>query len=290
MRLRRSTTLRRIAVSLLAAVGLILAGASPALAHQNSSPRSPAVYLALGDSVPFGYFRSSDTSIYANPANFVGYPAYVAHDLGLRLLNASCPGETTDSFIDAAAQSNGCENSPDPTKPGYRTVFPLHVSYTGSQLDYAIRVLETTPNVRLVTIMLGANDGFLCEEGVPTNYCSGPTDFAGVAQHVRTNLSLILGKLRATGYHGRIVAVTYYSLNYADAQQTQGALILNGGIVSAAVANQASVASGFLAFLGRSLRAGGDPVNAGLVRPGDVHPTPKGQRLLANAVEAALRL
>ena len=51
-------------------------------------------------------------------------------------------------MIDATAQSNGCENTfvaPSSSVPvGYRTSFPLHVAYTGSQLDYAVSYLKRT--------------------------------------------------------------------------------------------------------------------------------------------------
>lgn len=286
MRLPQNAAFRRIAVPLLVAVGLTLTAASPALA----TPAPPPTYLALGDSVPFGYYENATPAVYANPANFIGYPHYVARATGLSLINASCPGETTDSFMSITATSNGCENR-DGVPGGYRSVYPLHANYgmtLVSQLQYAQYVLETTPNVRLVTIMLGADDGFLCAESPLPSYCTGSTDYAGIAQHVRTNMNTILQALRSTGYTGRIIAVTYYSLNYASAQANTGTLLLNGGIDAAAIANHASIASGFLAFLLPSLRAGGDPVKAGLVRPNDVHPTLRGQRLLADAVESVI--
>jgi lysophospholipase L1-like esterase len=281
MHARTGTRVRSFAVVLLVVLGLAGLGTSSAAAG------TPATYLALGDSIPFGYRGGQTPATYSDPANFVGYPDYVAADLGLKLLNASCPGETTDSFIDSSAQSNGCENSLG-SPIGYRGLFPLHVDYTGSQLDYAVHVLETTPDVRLVTLTLGSNDGFLCQQ-TTADQCTSPAEIAAVAQHVQANLSTILRTLRQTGYTGRIVATTYYSLNYVDLGATGGVLALNAGITAAALVNGANVASGFLAFLGPSLRAGGDPVAAGLVLPGDVHPTAAGHRLLATAVEQALR-
>jgi len=57
--------------------------------------------LALGDSIAFGYRPASVTSAtdYLNPADFTGYPSDVATALGLHLVNASWPGETTSSII-----------------------------------------------------------------------------------------------------------------------------------------------------------------------------------------------
>ena len=37
-------------------------------------------------------------------------------------------------------------------------MFPLHVKYSGSQLDYAVSYLKTHKKVRLVSLMVGAND------------------------------------------------------------------------------------------------------------------------------------
>jgi hypothetical protein len=66
-------------------------------------------YLALGDSVAFGYRPGAVTPVsdYLNAANFSGYAEKYAALRGLRLANASCPGETTASMLKAGAQSNG---------------------------------------------------------------------------------------------------------------------------------------------------------------------------------------
>jgi phospholipase/lecithinase/hemolysin len=63
---------------------------------------------------------------------------------------------------------------------------------------------------------------------------------------------------------------------------------LNSGLTAAAQANGAAVASGFDAFEPVAAGSGGDPTDAGLVLPHDIHPTREGQQLLADAVEAAL--
>ena len=284
-----SQRVRQLVVVLLAVAGLV-AVTSPAIAgspHERPSHGTPAhgrTYLALGDSVPFGYIGNAE-ALYPDPDNFVGYPELVADDLKLRLLNASCPGETTASFIDVDAQSNGCTNSFG-SDIGYRDLFPLHVDYEGSQLDYAVETLQGAPHVRLVTLQLGANDGFICQR---TGECATPAGVLAAAARVQANLNLILATLRDEGgYSGRIVVVTYYALDYADPIGVASILILNQAITAAALANGAVVADGFGAFAPRALQAGGSSTAAGLVRPNDVHPTAEGQRLLATAVEQAL--
>jgi lysophospholipase L1-like esterase len=202
------------------------------------------------------------------------------------VVNASCPGETTASFSDVTAQSNGCEHDASGA-PGYRTGYPLHVAYDAadqSQLDLAVRTLEETDDLALVTLQLGANDGFICQATTPDR-CAG--EIISVATTVQDNLTAILSTLRDQGYDGPIVVVSYYALDYADQTVAAGTQLLNAAITSAATANGAVVASGFDAFQPAAQATGGDSVAAGLVRPDDIHPTAQGQQLLADAVVAA---
>ena len=119
----RSRTFHRILTGAAAVLALASLTAAPAEARPTHGG-----YLALGDSVAFGYRPGAVTppSDYLNPANFRGYAEKYASLHGLRLANASCPGETTASMLTPGAQSNGCENSLG-SPAGYRTLFPLHV-------------------------------------------------------------------------------------------------------------------------------------------------------------------
>jgi lysophospholipase L1-like esterase len=250
-----------------------------------TSEPAEGAYLALGDSVPFGY-RGGATAEFPDPDNFVGYPELVGEELGLDVINASCPGESTASFIDITAQSNGCDNSLQ-SGFGYRTAYPLHVMYDAldqSQLDFALRTLAET-EVELVTVQIGANDAFLCQQ-TTADGCSGAESIQALGQAVQANLDRILKALRAE-YDGQLVVVTYYALDYSDAfgQATQ---VLGDGLAQIAAANGAEVADGYEAFRGPAAAAGGDSVAAGLVLPNDVHPSEEGQRLLADAVTAVV--
>jgi lysophospholipase L1-like esterase len=280
----------RLTVGLVAATCVLASascssdGASSAEATSSSAaPTTSAAgtYLALGDSVPFGY-RGGATAEFSDADNFVGYPEMVAEDLGLEVINASCPGETTASFVDTTAQSNGCENSLQ-SDSGYRTEYPLHEPYDSpeqSQLDFALRTLEET-EVDLVTVQIGANDAFICQR-TTTDRCSSQAEIQTLAQSVQTDVDGILKALREQ-YDGQIVVVTYYALNYSDAfgQATQ---LLGSGLAQIAAANDADVADGYEAFRAQAAEAGGDSVAAGLVLPNDVHPSEEGQRLLADVV------
>jgi lysophospholipase L1-like esterase len=284
----------RLTVGLVAATCVLASascssdGASSAEATSSSAAPTTAAagtYLALGDSVPFGY-RGGATAEFSDADNFVGYPELVGEDLGLEVVNASCPGETTASFVDTTAQSNGCENSLQ-SDTGYRTAYPLHEPYDSpeqSQLDFALRTLEET-EVDLVTVQIGANDAFICQR-TTADRCSSQAEIQTLAQAVQTNVDGILKALREQ-YDGQIVVVTYYALNYSDAfgQATQ---LLANGLAQVAAANGANVADGYEAFRAQAAEAGGDSVAAGLVLPNDVHPSEEGQRLLADAVARAV--
>ena len=259
--------------------------ASPSVST-TSAPAEVGTYLALGDSVPFG-FRGSAVSEFSDASNFVGYPELVGEELGLDVVNAACPGETTASFLDLTAPSNGCDNSPQ-SGFGYRSAYPLHVRYDAvdqSQMDFATNTLLENEDVELVTVQLGANDGFLCQRTTASR-CTAPEDVADVARSVEANLGTILKGLR-TDYDGQIVVVTYYALTYGDAVGA-ATLELDRAIARVAEANGASVADGFAAFQEPATAAGGSSTAAGLVLPNDVHPTDEGQRLLADAVLAVV--
>ncbi|MCU1612464.1 MAG: hypothetical protein JWO98_4 [Frankiales bacterium] len=270
----------RLLIAFLMGVGLV-GVAGPASASSAPSPRP--TYLALGDSVPFGFRGNLPPVLYRFPQLFVGYPQVVGPTLGLSTVNASCPGETTTSFVTGKG-SNGCEDNVDGGSV-YRGNFPLHVHYRGTQLDYALEALEGDANVRLVTVMLGANDAFLCQKTTPDQCVS---ELPGVVAKVGTNLAFILGRLRGA-YDGKIVVVTYYALDYDSADPNfQGTVLLNQAIRGTAAKAGAVVADGFGAFQQRALQAGGSSVAVGLLLASDVHPTQLGQVLLARAVDQAV--
>ncbi len=274
--------LRRLLISLAASLTLVSALAVPVSAQEEDD----GSLLALGDSVAFGY--QPFPRLFPNASNFTGYPELVGRELELKVVNASCPGETTSGYLaPAPAPDNGC-------RP-YKSAFPLHVSYSGTQSAFAVGYLRTH-KVRLVTINIGANDYFLLQKS-----CVGKPDFnqcvaqgtPGLLALIASNLDTILRQLRtAGGYQGTIVVLTYYGLNY-DAASQAGTRLLNSPLIAAASANHALVASGFDAFKEPSLDAGGSACAAGLVISlggglCDVHPTLKGAELLAEAVLQAL--
>jgi lysophospholipase L1-like esterase len=260
--------------AVLSAAALLVIAAIPASAANEGHS-----YLALGDSVPFGFNPLLNPS---NASNFIGYPEIVAQRLNIKDVNATCPGEATGGFLSLTGTDNVC-------RP-YRAFFPLHVAYAGTQMAFATAYLRAHRETRLVTLTLGANDIFRfqkdCASGPTVGTC--PLGLAGVLGVMLSNLNTIFTGLRATGYTGLIVAVTYYSLDYSD---TSGAVALNSPMVAAAGAHGALVASGLNAWA--STANGGSSCTAGLLIPlgdgtCDVHPTPLGRDLLAGAVMGAI--
>jgi lysophospholipase L1-like esterase len=267
---------------------------SPAIAGADAQPVHAGVdYLALGDSVAFGYRPPAVTAPadYLDASNFVGYPEDLAAEIPLMLSNASCPGETTASMITAGAQSNGCENSVG-SPVGYRTLFPLHVDYSGTQLSYAVSYLRSHPRTRLVTIDIGANDLFVCQ-ATTADHCTGP-DFPAVLRQITDNLTTIFATLRQTAhYQHDLVLMTYYALNYADPVQVAGTAALNGALTAAGTRFGIVVADGFAAFQEASQDAGGDPCAAGLLIAlptggCNIHPSALGHQVLAAAIEGVI--
>ncbi len=241
-------------------------------------------YLALGDSVSFGFITNAGFE-YVNPENFVGFPDYVGQAFKFRTNNAACPGETSGSFLSSTAPDAGCRF--------YRSQVPLHVSYSSTQLDFAVSFLRAHPNTRLVSVGVGADDVLLLR----TQCANDPTCIAlGLTQvlaALETNLATILGDLRAGGFKGVIVVVNYYSVDYSDANQTAITAALNQTLDTAASTQTATaVADVFTAFQGIAASAGGHTCNVGLLNASaqdqfvcDIHPSQSGQKLIARIVE-----
>ena len=123
---------------------LALLGANPTFADSSTSTSSAArfnppgrYYLALGDSLAFGYQQARfDSNFPLEPAGAynTGYVDHFATMLTnlrptIQTINDSCPGETSNTFL-----NGGCQYS--------SFGFALHNSYSGSQMDAALAFLQ----------------------------------------------------------------------------------------------------------------------------------------------------
>ena len=246
-------------------------------------------YLALGESISFGY----DPTVAAPaPEKFTGYPEVVADILHLQQskkeVNASCPGETSGSFLTFDAPDNGCQ--------AFKNAFGLHTNYAGSQFNFAVSQLQTNKHIDLVTLSIGGNDLLLLEQ-----QCSTAPSFAdcvnahlpAVLESFAQNLGQILTALRYQGnYNGTLILMKLYSPT-ADPLFVQVVGALDQVMVDVGTSFGARFADGFGAFRLASALFQYDPCQAGLLirlSPTTcyVHPSPAGRDLLAATVLVVL--
>src|SRR6266404_1842589 len=266
--------------------------ATAACAGGTAAARDRDAALVLGDSVAFAYIDSAGHE-YINPGNFLGFADDLEDSLRIESVDAGCPGETTASFLSSTGADNGCR--------AFRALFPLHVPYGGTQLEFAKKYLEQHRDVRLVTITLGANDGFLLIDACATQPDPAACVRAGLPAllaAVEGNVQTILADLRATGFGGAIVITNYYALDYSDGAATGLRALLNGALEAPAASYGAVVADLFTAFKTATAGPtfGSKTCNAGLLNASvhnqllcDVHPSQSGHRLIARTIAGAFR-
>ncbi len=291
----RPTAVRRL-TTLTAAVFVVavVAGISAAATSANPVNGSDAngTYLALGDSVAFGYVPPNAVPApdYLDAHSFVGYPEFLA----------SSSTNVSRTRLVRARRRRACSS------PGYRATAartrPARLSAIGRcsrctpstgerRWNTRFTISAAHKHTRLVTIDIGANDTFLCQETTADNCAS---ELPGVAAEIAVNLGTIFHELRDdAGYTGPIVALEYYSLSYSDPTTVAGTQFLNSVIANVTTANGGIVADGFSAFEGPSVAFGGDPCAAGLLiklpdGTCNIHPSPTGQQLLAGAIAEAI--
>lgn len=231
------------------ACGVLVSGSESAVAASDQS--ADGDYLALGDSVAFGYNPLLNRG---KADNFVGYPEALARRVDFDLTNAACPGETSDGLISHAdpQRDNGCI-------PYRAAKYPLHVKYTTSQLDFAVTYLMAHRNTRLVTISVGANDLFLLLGRCNRDPSCVANGMPALTQRLGANLATIYGRIRGEAhYAGPLVALTYYTVDYRDQSAVQAIRAVNIAVTAATLAAQGRVADGFDAFRLIAGLAGGD--------------------------------
>ena len=255
------------------------------------------VYISLGDSVAAG----------TRPTAAVTDTAYTdvlfdraGYEMGLAThVDVSCPGEDSGELIDG--DGSYC----------YSTAF--------TQLDYALATIAADPGaVRLITINIGANDVLACTDEPDMEVCAGLA-----LNELAINLQYILTELRTAtfGYDVPIVGMTYYNplmayqLSSDPAEQFLGAASptlvegLNYGVLEpvytafevpvANVAGKFKTSNTSGARYPRNLRyickftymcerddsglalSDWNPSEEG-DQP-DIHPTPRGHRMIASA-------
>lgn len=178
-------------------------------------------YLALGDSLTYGYHQAQFEAEYPNinPANYSdGYASDFANVLkvasrNLTFINDGCPGETSETLIKGSGMTGFCAGGPTGTP------FPqvwLHHPYAGggSQLADALSILKSNPNVSPITLDIGANDILQFLEhtcGFPATYTCTEAQVGGEYLHIAGNVYSILSQLRAAAPNAQIVVIGNYN-------------------------------------------------------------------------------
>ena len=224
-------------LALLSVAALFILAAGPASASTVLFDPPKSFYLALGDSLAFGYQQFKFNADYPteNPADFrTGYVEDFSAMLrnvkpGINTVNFGCPGESTLSFIKG---------------PCYYASFGFrpHNAYSGSQLQAALDFLRDHPGqVSPITIDLGAAD---------VTGCGADRDcIAAAISRAGQNMAAILTALRAEAPSAEIIVMKYYN-PFAVTDPTSDTLLqaLNASLAVDAAAVRAAVADAFTPF------------------------------------------
>jgi lysophospholipase L1-like esterase len=223
-------------LALLSAAALFGLAAVPASASAAKFNPPKSFYLALGDSLAFGYQQGKFLANYPAEKPSAFTTGYVddfstmlrAIDPGIETVNFGCPGETTASFIGGPC--------------AYQTAFHLHDAYPGAQLAAALDFLHShRGQVSPITIDLGANDVNAC------NFAQACVT-AAIAT-VAKNMGAIMGAIRAQAPSAEIIVMEYYNPYAAvDSTTNTAAEALNSALASDAAAVRGRLADAFTPF------------------------------------------
>ena len=269
------------------AVMLVLSALAFGSTARAQAPPLTQTYLALGDSLAFGYSKQlfNENFPAESPTAFEhGYTNdYLGNKFkeGLQLTNKGCPGETTDSLIGNGPLAGALGIPGESTCAYHKLGFPLHSEYGGkSQLESALETIAVDsasgkPVTRL-SLDIGANDIFRSErackaevkkefETPPFNSKYGSTPEEAVQnclkahipetyQHIVENTGRILFVIRngsafgGVNYTGPIVFLELY--DSSGAVFTPGVELFPGSNEAIAVLNreQGKVVTSFAGF------------------------------------------
>ena len=269
------------AVLVVALLAALSASAAPGPVYQ--PPR--AYYLALGDSIAYGV-QPAKVDAGLPPSGFrTGYVDVFAARLRrlapkIRVVNYSCPGESTRTFI-----NGGC--------PWLAEQRRLHDAFTGTQLQAALAFLRThRGQVSPITVTLWGNDVF--DEFAPA--CKGNprcvVSHAGpYVARFRSRLASIVERLRTAAPNAEIILTGAWNFDVERLAQVDPLFrSVDAAIARAATAGKARVAKMYPVFNPARNPAKNKARICALTficSKGDPHPTDAGYRAMAAAFLAA---
>lgn len=237
-------------VGIVALVAILVGAASAAAAAPPKFKAPRKVYLALGDSLTFGYQEAKLIANLPNPSPTVFDTGFVnvfqfgssltsssgfnASYPGVQTINLGCPGETSATLLYATNSTTGCTTYP----------YSIHVNHPGqTQIQEAVAVLKANAGkVVPVTIDIGANDVLAlvvsCETESGISLTCIQAGSAATFATVQRNLGSALRQIRAVAGYTEIIVVGIYDALYpAIFEQT---LEQTGSLADAAAAGAQS--------------------------------------------------
>lgn len=216
------SALTRARARLPVCVAVVVAFGALVLAPAAGAFSPGKTYLALGDSLAYGYHQAQfqqelKEKGFVEAANFDdGYVDDFATVLKLlnpklNVVDDGCPGETTETFIKGSGVGpEYCAGGPTGTP------FPkafLHHAFPGTQLEDALAVAGEA-GTGTITLDIGANDilqflGHTC--GFPATFSCSEAEVEAEIGHVVTNIGFILSQLRAAAPTAKIIFVSQYN-------------------------------------------------------------------------------
>ena len=264
-----------VAISAVALTPMASAGSGPIF----NPPKK--YYLALGDSVAYG-FQSWKLAAGLPPSGFdTGYVDVFSDRLrtirpDVAVVNYSCPGETTTSFV-----AGPCLY----TQLGQH----LHDHFEGSQLDAAVAFLEAhRGQVSPITLTLWGGDvrEFIasCDGDLGCILANAPGEISRIA----SRLEVILAELRAAAADAEIIVTGAWNTALGALPETDPLFIaLNDALERATAANAGRFAAVFPVFNPQGDVAAETAAICTLTllcTQADSHPSDAGYQALANVV------
>jgi lysophospholipase L1-like esterase len=272
-----------VALSVVLVVALV--GVDLLVLSRNDPARAlgPHYYMALGDSLSFGYQPNLDFS--------AGFADDIFNDLHFvdvtGVVNYACAGETTDTFI-----HGGCVGH-----------FAHHGSYTGAQLTAAVDFLKKEANrghVSPITLEIGSND--VLPDWDQFTCTASPNVEIDLARMDANLTKVILPQLvdalqsRTNANNGDLHLLNYYN-PYAKECRDSAPFVqtLNDHLAADAAQFKIPVVDVYGAFdqFGNGAGMANNICTLTWIcdtRFHDIHPTTDGYKVIAKAVELALGL
>lgn len=254
-------------------------GSASAATPKFNPPKS--YYLALGDSVTYGYQASRIVPGFTADDFDTGYVDEFATRLRsiqptLQVVNYGCPGESSTTFI-----GGGC--------PVALTSFPLHDPFSGSQLDAALAFLRAhRGEVSPITITLWGNDVRELLRACGPDLSCVLSGAPAMIDRLASNIDSILRRLRAAAPNAEIVVTGAWDSFVGDfAIADPLFMTMNEAMVDVAARNGVRFADVFPIFNPQGDEAAEIAAICTLLlicTDGDSHPSDAGYRVLGEAV------